>query len=82
MVDTLGATSTTEGVLSGIDLVWSKNSSGPLPHARTSLRAQVHDKSGSVNPWLGPDRKHPFVYVRLPDMTRCPYLYAYAASRS
>jgi hypothetical protein len=33
--------------------VWSKKSSDPLPHARTSLRAQVHDKSGSVDPLLG-----------------------------
>jgi len=55
----------------------------PLPHARTSLRAQFHDKSGSVDPLLGPDGKHPFIYnVRLPGTTRCPYLYAYAASRS
>jgi hypothetical protein len=64
--------------------VWSKFSSCPLPHARTSLQTQVHDKSGSVDPLLGPDRKHPYLYVRLPDTTRCPYLYAYAyaASRS
>src|SRR5271166_3533828 len=33
--------------------VWSKNSSCPLPHARTSLQSQVHDKSGSVDPLLG-----------------------------
>jgi hypothetical protein len=30
------------------DLVWSRNSSCPLPHARTSHQAKVHDKSGSV----------------------------------
>jgi hypothetical protein len=63
-------------------LVWSKFSSRQLPHARTSLRAQAHDKSGSVDPLLGPDRKHPYTYVRVPDTTRGPYLYAYAASRS
>ena len=39
--------------------------------------AQVNDKSGSVDPFLGILRD-----VRLPHMTRCPYLYAYAASRS
>jgi hypothetical protein len=61
---------------------WSKNSSCPLPHARTSLQAHVHDKSGSADPLLGPDCTHPYIYVRLPNMTRCPYLYAYAASRS
>jgi hypothetical protein len=65
-----------------LNAVWSKFSSGPLLHARTSLRAQVYDKSGSVDPLLGPDRKHPHIYVRLPDTNRCPYLYAYAASRS
>jgi hypothetical protein len=41
--------------------VWSKKSSGPLPHARTSLQAQVNDKSGSVDPFLGPDRTHPYI---------------------
>jgi hypothetical protein len=29
-----------------------------------------------------PKIPHPYIYVRLPHMTRCPYLYAYAASRS
>ena len=54
----------------------------PLPHARTSLRAQFNDKSGSVDfAW---PRRQTSLYrdVRLPDTTRCPYLYAYAASRS
>jgi hypothetical protein len=54
----------------------------PLPHARTSLRAQFHDKSGSVDfAW---PRRQTSLYrdVRLPDTTRCPYLCAYAASRS
>jgi hypothetical protein len=32
----------------------------PAPHARTSLQAQVHDKSGSVDPLLGPDSTHPY----------------------
>jgi hypothetical protein len=41
--------------------VWSKNSSGPLPHARTSLQAQINDKSGSVDPFLGPDCTHPYI---------------------
>jgi hypothetical protein len=59
-----------------------KTRRAPLPHARTSLQAQVHDKSGSADPLLGPDCTHPYIYVRLPNMTRCPYLYAYAASRS
>jgi hypothetical protein len=54
----------------------------PAAHARTSLQTQVHDKSGSVDPLLRPDRKHRYIYVRLPNTTRCPYLYAYAASRS
>jgi hypothetical protein len=31
------------------------------------LQAQVHDKSGSVDPLLGADRKHPYIYGRLPD---------------
>jgi hypothetical protein len=63
-------------------VLWSKNSSCPLPYARTSLQAQVHDKSGALDPLLGPVCTHPYIYVRLPHMTRCPYLYAYAASRS
>jgi hypothetical protein len=54
----------------------------PLPYARTSLQAQVHDKSGALDPLLGPVCTHPYIYVRLPHLTRCPYLYAYAASRS
>jgi len=70
------------GVVAPEHLVWSKFSSCPLPDARTSLQAQVHDKSGSVDPLLGPDSTHPYIYVRLPNTTRCPYLYAYAASRS
>jgi hypothetical protein len=45
--------------------VWSKNSSCPLPHARTSLQAQANDKSGSADPLLGPDCTHPYIYVRL-----------------
>jgi len=32
---------------------WSKNSSCPLAYARTSLQAQVRDKSGSLAPFLG-----------------------------
>ncbi len=38
--------------------VWS---SCPLPHARTSLQAQANDKSGPVDPLLGPDCKHPYI---------------------
>jgi len=45
------------------DHVWSKNSSCPLPYARTSLQAQVNDKSGSVHPLLGSDCTHPYIYV-------------------
>jgi CRP-like cAMP-binding protein len=45
-------------------VVWSKNSSCPLPHARTSLQSQVHDKSRSVDPLLGLDCTHPYIYVR------------------
>ena len=56
---------------------------GPAPAMGAGhSAAQVHDKSGSVDPLLGPDRKHPYIYVSLPDATRCPYLDAYAASRS
>jgi len=64
--------------------VWPIYSSCPLAHARTSLQSQVHDKSGSVDPSVGRDSTHLYIYmwdVRLPNMTRCPYLYAYAASR-
>ena len=32
---------------------WSKNSSCPLPYAQASLQAQVHDKSGALDPLLG-----------------------------
>jgi hypothetical protein len=44
-----------------------KFSSCPLPHARTSLQAQVHDKSGSVDPLLGPDSTHPYIddFIRM-----------------
>src|SRR4029077_11633718 len=28
----------------------------------TSLQSQVHDKSGSLGPFLGPDCKHPYIY--------------------
>jgi hypothetical protein len=35
----------------------------PLPHARTSLQAQVHDKLGWVDPLLGPDSTHPYIYM-------------------
>jgi hypothetical protein len=41
--------------------VWSKFSSCPLPHPLTSLQAQVHDKSGSVDPLFGPDRKTSYI---------------------
>jgi hypothetical protein len=35
-------------------IVWSDNSSCPLPYARTSLQAQANDKLGSVDPsWPG-----------------------------
>ena len=61
--------------------MWSKNWSGPLPRARTSLQAQVHDKSGSVDPLLGSDCTRPYIYVRLPHMTRCPYTYAISRSQ-
>jgi Integrase core domain len=64
------------------DAVWSKNPSCPLPYARTSLQAQVHDKSGSLDPFLGPGCTHPYICARLPRMTSCPYFYAYAASLS
>ena len=60
--------------------VWSKYSCRPLTHARTSLQAQVHDKSGLVDLLLGQTARI-LIYMNLPDMTRCPYLYAYAASR-
>ena len=53
-----------------------------LPYARTSLQAQVHDRSGALDPLLGPVCTHPYIYVSLPHMTRCHYLYAYAASHS
>jgi hypothetical protein len=47
-------------------LVWSNNSSCPRPYARTSLQALVHDKSGSVDPFLlGPDGTHPSIYARI-----------------
>jgi hypothetical protein len=66
-------------------LVWTKNSSCPLPQARTSLQVQANDKSGSVDPLLGPDCTLVYVpalaslYMRLPHMNRCLYLYADAA---
>jgi hypothetical protein len=43
--------------------IWSENSLCPLPHARTSLQAQVNDKSGSLDPLLGPDCTHPYIYI-------------------
>jgi hypothetical protein len=41
-----------------INPLWSKNSSCPLPYARTSLQAQVHDKSGALGPLFGPVCTH------------------------
>jgi serine/threonine protein kinase len=41
---------------------WSKNSSCPLPHARTSLQAQVHDKSGVGRPFAWA-RLHASLYI-------------------
>jgi hypothetical protein len=64
------------------NLVWSNYSSCPLPHARVSLQALVHDKSGSVDPCLGQTARILLYKRDLPHMTRCPYLYAYAASLS
>jgi hypothetical protein len=46
------------------------------------FKRRFSDKSGTLDPLLGPVCAHPYIYVRLPHMTRCPYLYAYAASRS
>ena len=37
-----------DGIGTKRQLVWSKFSSCPLPYARTSLQAQVNDKSGSI----------------------------------
>jgi hypothetical protein len=42
--------------------VWSKYSSCPLTHTRTSLQSRVHDKSGSVDPLLG-SRLHASLYI-------------------
>ena len=57
-----------------------------LPAApRTNLTSSaIHDNSGPVDPLLGPDCTHPYIYIYMRDcrVTRCPYLYAYAASRS
>ena len=61
-------------------VLWSKNSSWPLPYARTSLQAQVHDKAGALDPLLGPVCTHPVCEIATHD--RCPYLYADTASRS
>jgi hypothetical protein len=54
------STGAIRGVYRSVAGVWSKNSSCPLAYARTSLQAQVNDKSGSVDPLLGPVRTHPF----------------------
>src|SRR5208283_2453389 len=51
---------------------WSNNSSCPLPYTRASLQALVHDKSGSVDPLLGPDCTHPSIYARFPHMSAVP----------
>ena len=53
----------------------------PIALRKTSLQAEVHDNQ-ALDPLLGPVCTHPYIYVRLAHMTRCPYLYAYAASRS
>jgi hypothetical protein len=38
----------------------------------TSLQSQLHDKSGSVGPLLGPGRTHPYICVRCEIATRDP----------
>jgi hypothetical protein len=51
---------------------WSKNSSCPLPYARTSLQAQVHDKSGALDPLLGSVCTHPVCEIATHDPLSLP----------
>jgi hypothetical protein len=51
---------------------WSKNSSCPLPYARTSLQAQVHDKSGALDPLLGSVCTYPVCEIATHDPLSLP----------
>ena len=44
----------------------------PALHPRTSLQAQVHDKSGSADPLLGPDCTHPIYEIAAHDPLSLP----------
>ena len=51
---------------------WSKNSSCPLPYARTSLQAQAHDKSGPLDPLLGSVCTNPVCEIATHDPLSLP----------
>jgi len=51
---------------------WSTRSSCPLPYARTSLQAQVHDKSGALDPLLGSVCTHPVCEIATHDPLSLP----------